>query len=541
MTTVAPSPSLESNLATCRELADRLAANALAGDAKAIARQHAKHKLTVAERFDLLFDKEGWRVEIGAFAADGMYGEFGGDIRSAGCRAVVGLLHGRPTLALANDSMVKAGAWLPMTIKKMLRAQEVALENRLPTVYLVDSAGVFLPLQEDIFPDREHAGRIFYNNSVMSAEGIPQVAVVCGPCVAGGAYLPVLCDEMIIVKGTGHVFLAGPYLVEAAIGEKTDAESLGGAEMHGRLSGTADYEEPSEESALAKVREIARSWPRSTAGLRREEPAAPATDPEEILAILPDSRQKPYDMRRIIDALVDGGSFLEFKKNYGQTLICGTARIEGWHVGIVANQRLIVKSAQGELQMGGVIYSDSADKAARFVMNCNQKGLPIVYLQDVTGFMVGSRAERGGIIKDGAKLVNAVSNSRVPQFTVVVGNSNGAGNYALCGRAYGPRFMLSWPMGRISVMGGEQAAKTLLSLEKQRRAKDPMTPEEEAAFLSRMIEHYSDHSSPYHAASRLWIDAVIDPRGTRGTLAKLLEIADEAPLADSFRTGVLQT
>lgn len=529
------------NRAVCEVLAKRLAENASPGDAKAVARQHEKKKLTIPERLDLLFDKGSWREEIGAFVADDMYAEHGGGITAGGCRVVIGLIQGRPTMVIANDSMVKAGAWFPITIRKMLRGQAIAIENRLPTVYLVDSAGVFLPLQEEIFPDKDHAGRIFYNNSRMSAMGIPQVAAVLGPCVAGGAYLPVLSDEMLIVQGSGHVFLAGPYLVEAAIGEKIDAESLGGAAMHGQLSGTADYEEPSEESALLKVREIARTWTRHSAGFIREKAAPPALPTEELLSILPASRQQPYDMRKLLSAMMDEGSMIEVKENYGKSLLCATARIDGWAVGIVANQRQLVRSGAGEMQIGGVIYADAADKAARFILNCNQKGLPIIYFQDVTGFMVGSRAERGGIIKDGAKLVNAVSNSRVPQITVVLGNSNGAGNYALCGRAFGPRFMVAWPMSRISVMGGEQAAKTLLSLEKQRRKANPLTAEEEKAFLAKTIERYDECSTPYHAASRLWIDAVIDPRGTRAVLSHLLEAANEAPLAPAFQNGVMQT
>lgn len=528
------------NATLCRHLRERLAAN-WAYDAKALARQHEKGKLSIAERLELLLDKDAWREEVGAFAADGMYAEHGGGITSAGCRVVLSKIHGRPVCVIANDSMVKAGAWFPMTIRKMLRGQEIAIENRLPTVYLVDSAGVFLPLQEEIFPDKEHAGRIFYNNSRMSAAGIPQVAVVLGPCVAGGAYLPVLSDEILVVKNQGHMFLAGPYLVEAAIGEKIDAEALGGAEMHGRLSGTADYEEESEQTALERVRDIARTWQRHPGSLLREEPALPAADPESILTTFPATRTQAYPMRKVLEAIVDKGSLVEVKKNYGMTLLCATARIDGWAVGIVANQREMVRSGGGEMQLGGVIYSDSADKAARFILNCNQKGLPIVYLQDVTGFMVGSRAERGGIIKDGAKLVNAMSNARVPQFTIVCGNSNGAGNYALCGRAYSPRFMYAWPMSRISVMGGEQAAKTLLSLEKQRRAKNPMTPEEEKDFLAKTVAHYDAHSTPYHAASRLWIDGVIDPRRTRETLSHLLEAANEAPLPPDFRNGVMQT
>lgn len=533
----APAPVAE----VCAELERRRAALDRPFDSAAVAAQHRKNKLTVAERLDQVFDKDSWREEIAEFAADGMYPEAGGNILSAGCRAVIGLIHGRPALVLANDSMVKAGAWFPMTIKKILRAQEIAMENRLPTVYIVDSAGVFLPMQEEIFPDKEHAGRIFFNNSRLSAMGIPQVAVVAGPCVAGGAYLPVLSDELIMVKGIGSMFLAGPYLVEAAIGEKVDAETLGGAETHCRVSGTGDFEEETEEAALARVREIARSWPRPAPSLAREAPVAPARDAATLIETLPASRTQAYDMMALLSAIVDADSLTETKRAYGKTMICATARIDGWHVGIVANQRALQRSGTGEMQIGGVIYADAADKAARFVLNCNLKGLPIIYFQDVTGFMVGSRAERNGIIKSGAKLVNAVSNSRVPQITVIVGNSNGAGNYAMAGRAFGPRFVVAWPTAQISVMGGEQAAKTLLSLEKQRRKDRPMTPEEESAFLAKTIQKYREVSSPYHAAARLWVDALIDPRQTRATISHLLTATAEAPLAAQFQNGVFQT
>lgn len=539
MATTTPSPTSNRDLATI--LAERAKQNANPFTAEQIAKQHEKSKLSIAERLDLLFDKGSWRVEVGAFAAEGMYGEYGGGIVSAGCRVVIGLIHQRPTLVCANDSMVKAGAWFPMTIKKMLRAQEIAMENHLPTVYLVDSAGVFLPLQEEIFPDKDDAGRIFYNNCIMSARGIPQVAAVMGPCVAGGAYLPVLSDEVLIVKNTANIFLAGPYLVEAAIGEKVDAETLGGAEMHCRISGTGDYEEPDEPSCLAKVRAIARTWLRRPGPLRREPWKMPATPTDKLLDILPFSRQAAYDMKALLDAIVDDGSLIEYKAGYGKSIICAAAQIDGWHCGIVANQRKMERSGAGEMQIGGVIYGDAADKAARFILNCNQKGVPIIYFQDVTGFMVGSRAERGGIIKDGAKLVNAISNARVPQITIVIGNSNGAGNYALCGRAYSPRFMYAWPSARIAVMGGEQAGKTLLSLEKARRVKNPMTKEEEDAFLARTRDHYEKHSSPYHAASQLWIDGIIDPRDTRSLISNLIQSCNEGPLPESFNNGVMQT
>ncbi|MCB2155266.1 acyl-CoA carboxylase subunit beta [bacterium] len=529
-------------LELCEELQRRLSENAKAGTEKAIARQHSKGKLTIPERFDLLFDSGAPRVEIGALVGDGMYEEVGGGITSGGVRTVAGQIEGRDVLVVANDSMVKAGAWLPITIKKMLRAQEIAIENRLPTIYLVDSAGVFLPMQEDIFPDREHAGRIFYNNSRMSALGIPQIAAIVGPCVAGGAYLPVLSDEILIVKQTGSVFLAGPFLVEAAIGEKVDKETLGGAETHCEVSGVCDYEEESEESCLARVREIVRSLPKGeSAGLLREESIAPARLADDVLKHFPANGSATYEVSDVLECIVDEGSLVEYKAKYGKTILCATARIDGWACGIVANQRTLVRTKTGEMQIGGVIYSDSADKAARFILNCNQKSLPILFFHDVTGFMVGSRAERGGIIKDGAKMVNAVSNSRVPLISFVMGNSNGAGNYAMCGRAYGPRFLFAWPTARIAVMGGEQASRTLLSLEKQKRKSNPMTEEEEKAFLDHMREHYESTTNPYHAASRLWIDGIIDPRRTREMASHLIRLCNHAQLRPDFPTGVIQT
>jgi len=510
-----------------------------AGGAKALERQHAKKKLSVAERYDLLLDRNAPRIEVGLFAGLGLYEEHGGGIQSGGVRATISKIQGRWTMVVANDSMVKAGSWFPITIKKILRAQEIAIENRLPCVYLVDSAGVFLPMQDEIFPDREHAGRIFYNNSRLSGMGVPQVAAIMGPCVAGGAYLPILCDETLIVQGTGSVFLAGPFLVEAAVGEKIDAETLGGASTHSRISGVTDHEMPDEQTCLARIREIVRAWPPSpTPSLLREKSAPAAHDAESILDVFPMSRMSPYDMENVIARLIDADSFVPYKEGFGKTLICGTARIDGWSVGIIANQRGMQKSGAGEGQIGGVIYSDSADKAARFVLLCNQKGLPIVFLHDVTGFMVGSRAEKGGIIKDGAKLVNAISNSRVPLFSFVLGASNGAGNYAMCGRAYGPRFCYAWPTARIGVMGGAQAGRTLLSLERQRRE---MTPVDEKEFLAKTEAKYEAAASPYYASARLWIDGVIDPRKTREMLGHLIEVAAQAPLAPSFSTGVLQT
>jgi acetyl-CoA carboxylase carboxyltransferase component len=535
------SPHRAANLALCEELVALEAANH-AATANALARQHAKNKLSIPERLGLLFDPGSPRTEVGEFAGHALYAEHGGGITAGGVRVVIGQIEGRRAMVVANDSMVKAGAWFPITIKKMIRAQEIALENRLPCVYLVDSAGVFLPMQEEIFPDRDHAGRIFYNNSRLSAAGIPQVAAIMGPCVAGGAYLPILCDETLIVKGTGSVFLAGPFLVEAAIGEKVDAETLGGATTHTHVSGVCDYEEESEQCCLARIRAIARAWPEDPApAIHRETPLPPAAPLDTILDVFPPSRMTPYRIEDVLARLIDAESLVEYKANYGKTLWCGTARLDGWAVGIVANQRGVQRSGGGEMQIGGVIYSDSADKAARFVLNCNQKGIPILWLHDVTGFMVGTRAEKGGIIKDGAKLVNAISNSRVPQITLVMGSSNGAGNYAMCGRAYGARFMFAWPHARIGVMGGAQAGKTLLSLERQRRRDDPMSAEEEKEFLAKTEAHYEAAASPYYAAARLWIDAVIDPRATRATLAELLAIVARAPLSATFSNGVMQT
>ncbi|MCA9447850.1 MAG: acyl-CoA carboxylase subunit beta [Candidatus Omnitrophica bacterium] len=503
----------------------------------AIQKQHGKNKLTVAERLDLLFDPDAKRFEVGAFCAEGMYTEHG-QIVSGGCRAVVGRVSGRDCLVIANDSMVKGGAWFPMTIKKTLLGQRVAMENHLPVIYLVDSAGIFLPLEADCFADENHAGKVFFNNSRLTAMGIPQIAAVMGPSVAGGAYIPALCDELLMVKGTSGIFLAGPHLVKAAVGEDTDMESLGGSSTHNSLSGMADYEDENEAECLARIRRLAAQWPE-----KESSATPPGIEPkrssEEILDILPPDRRAAYDMKDILDCLIDAGSWEEFKKDYGVTLLTGTARIAGRTVGILANQRLVCKSGRGEMQIGGVLYSDSADKGARFVLNCNQKGIPLVFFQDVTGFMVGSRAEQGGIIKDGAKLVNAVSNSRVPKITVVVGNSNGAGNYAMCGRAYGPRFTLAWPSARIAVMGAEQAAKTLLSIEKS-RAKEPLTPEQEQEALEKLREVYEQTASPYHAASRLWVDAIIDPRETRQALDHLLRIVSLAPIPEGFNLGVFQ-
>lgn len=521
------------------ELAALRAVYASAGSEAAVSKQHGKKKLTIPERLDLLFDADAPRFEVATFAAMGDYEEHG-DITSAGVRTVVGSVSGRSCIVIANDSMVKSGTWFPLTIKKILRAQEIGLENRLPLVYLVDSGGLFLPLQDESFPDRDHAGRIFYNNARLSAAGVPQIAAVLGPCVAGGAYIPALCDEILMVKGTSGIFLGGPHLVEAAIGEKADIEALGGASTHTRLSGMADYEDDDEPSCLARVRRLAALWPeppvtRYVVGV----PEKPARAPADILEVLPGDRSTAYDARALLECVVDSGSWEEYKASYGQTLLTGTARIRGRAVGIVASQRTVARDGKGEMQVGGVIYSDAADKAARFVLNCNQKQTPLVFFQDVTGFMIGTRAEKGGIIKDGAKLVNAVANSRVPKLTVVVGNSYGAGNYALCGRAFGPRFMVAYPSAEIGVMAAENAAETMLAIEKAKAGRE-LTGEEEKKVLGRIRERYERTLSPYHAAANLWVDAIIDPRETRDTLAHLLDVACGHDPEDHFNVGVFQ-
>ncbi|MEL6132654.1 MAG: acyl-CoA carboxylase subunit beta, partial [Bacteroidota bacterium] len=444
---------------------------------------------------------------------------------------------------VATDATVKAGAWFPMTGKKNLRAQEIAMENHLPIIYLVDSAGVFLPMQDEIFPDKEHFGRIFRNNAVMSSMGIPQIAAIMGPCVAGGAYLPIMSDETLIVDGTGSVFLAGPYLVKSAIGEDVDIETLGGATMHSEISGVVDYKMPNDEACLEKIRSlVSKLGEKPKAGFNREAPKSPAKNPREILGILPADRAKPYEVRDIIERVIDKGSWDEYKEGYGQSIVTGYARVDGWAVGIVANQRQVLKSAKGEMQFGGVIYSDSADKAARFVMNCNQKRIPLVFLQDVTGFMVGSRSEQGGIIKDGAKMVNAVSNSVVPKFTFVMGNSYGAGNYAMCGKAYDPRLIYAWPSAQIAVMGGSTAAKTLLqiqvaALKKQGKEIDP---EVEKQLLQEITDRYTAQTSPYYAASRMWVDGIIDPTETRKIISTGIEMANHNSDVKPFNPGVLQ-
>ena len=524
------------------ELRKRLKKVKEGGGAKNLEKLHAQGKLSARERIDYLLDKNTRSIEIGAFAGDGMYAEHGG-CPSAGVVVVIGYVSGKQCIIVANDATVKAGAWFPITAKKNLRAQEIAIENNLPIIYLVDSAGVFLPLQDEIFPDKEHFGRIFRNNALMSSKGITQIAVVMGSCVAGGAYLPIMSDEALIVDKTGSIFLAGSYLVKAAIGENIDNETLGGATTHCEISGVTDYKATDDRDALDRVRRtIAKLADYEKAGFNRSEPHAPIKDPNEIYGILPKLRSEPYDMREIILRLVDNSEFDEYKEGYGQTLLTGYARIDGWAVGIVANQRKVVKSKKGEMQFGGVIYSDSADKATRFIANCNQKKIPLVFLQDVTGFMVGSKSEHGGIIKDGAKLVNAVANSVVPKFTVVVGNSYGAGNYAMCGKAYDPRLIVSWHSGNIAVMGGAQAAKVLLQIETATLKKkgEEITAEKEAALFKHIKDKYDEQISPYYAAARLWTDAIIDPLQTRQWISMGIEAANHAPIEKPFNLGVIQ-
>jgi methylcrotonoyl-coA carboxylase beta chain len=524
------------------ELRKRLKKVKEGGGAKNLEKLHAQGKLSARERIDYLLDKNTPSIEIGAFAGDGMYAEHGG-CPSAGVVVVIGYVSGKQCIIVANDATVKAGAWFPITAKKNLRAQEIAIENNLPIIYLVDSAGVFLPLQDEIFPDKEHFGRIFRNNALMSSKGITQIAVVMGSCVAGGAYLPIMSDEALIVDKTGSIFLAGSYLVKAAIGENIDNETLGGATTHCEISGVTDYKATDDRDALDRVRRtMAKLADYEKAGFNRSEPHAPIKDPNEIYGILPKLRSEPYDMREIILRLVDNSEFDEYKEDYGQTLLTGYARIDGWAVGIVANQRKVVKSKKGEMQFGGVIYSDSADKATRFIANCNQKKIPLVFLQDVTGFMVGSKSEHGGIIKDGAKLVNAVANSVVPKFTVVVGNSYGAGNYAMCGKAYDPRLIVSWHSGNIAVMGGAQAAKVLLQIETATLKKkgEEITAEKEAALFKHIKDKYDEQISPYYAAARLWTDAIIDPLQTRQWISMGIEAANHAPIEKPFNLGVIQ-
>jgi acetyl-CoA carboxylase carboxyltransferase component len=514
----------------------------LGGGKKAIEKQREKNKLTPRERIEYLRDKDSSFIEIGAFAGFEMY-EAEGGCPAGGTVAGLGYVSGRQCIIVANDQTVKAGAWFPITGKKNLRMQEMAMENRLPIIYLVDSAGVFLPMQDEIFPDKEHFGRIFRNNAVMSGMGITQIAAVMGACVAGGAYLPIMSDETLMVEGNGSIYLAGPYLVKAAIGENIDNETLGGAVTHTEISGIADYKFKTEQECLDQVKKIMSKLGHSPqAGFNRIAAKPPKKNPEEIYGIIPEGNLKPYDVLEIIERLVDDSEFEQFKEDYGKTIVCGYARIDGWAVGIVANQRITSKTKKGEIQIGGVIYNDSADKAARFIMNCNQKKIPLVFLQDVTGFMVGSRSEHSGIIKDGAKMVNAVANSVVPKITIITGNSYGAGNYAMCGKAYDPRFIYAWPSAKIAVMGGDQAAKTLAQIQVAgMKAKGrEVTPEEEKHLLDTIKERYDRQTKPYYAAARLWVDAIIDPIDTRKVISEGIEAANHNPHIPEFKTGVFQ-
>jgi 3-methylcrotonyl-CoA carboxylase beta subunit len=515
----------------------------LGGGEKRIQKQHDQGKLTARERIKYLLDDDESSLEIGALAGYEMYKEYGG-CPAAGVVVKVGHVSGKQCIVVANDATVKAGAWFPITGKKNLRAQEIAMENNLPIIYLVDSAGVFLPLQEEIFPDKEHFGRIFRNNAKMSSKGIIQIAAIMGSCVAGGAYLPIMSDEAMIVDKTGTIFLAGSYLVKAAIGEDIDNETLGGGVTHSEISGVTDYLCADDYDALDRIKYLMdKIGDFDKAGYNRVKPKKPAKDPNELYGILPTARNKPYDMKELIARLVDDSEFEEYKERYGKSIITAYARIDGWSVGIIANQRNIVKTKKGEVQFGGVIYSDSADKATRFIMNCNQKKIPLVFLQDVTGFMVGSRSEHGGIIKDGAKMVNAVANSVVPKFTVVVGNSYGAGNYAMCGKAYDPRLIVGWPSAEIAVMGGAQASKVLLQIEESRYKADGKELDEEKRkeLLASIQKKYEDHTSPYYAASQLWIDAIIDPLETRNWISRGIEMSNHAPITEPFNAGVIQT
>jgi 3-methylcrotonyl-CoA carboxylase beta subunit len=524
------------------QLRNRYQKISLGGGLKSIEKQHEKKKLTARERISYLLDAGQTLFEIGAFAGYEMYEEYGG-CPAGGTVAGIGYVSGRQCVILANDQTVKAGAWFPITGKKNLRLQEIAMENHLPLIYIVDSAGVFLPLQDEIFPDKEHFGRIFRNNARISAMGITQLSVVMGPCVAGGAYLPIMSDETIMAEGNGSIFLAGPYLVKAAIGETTDAETLGGAVTHTSISGIADYKFKTEAECLDQVKKIMSTLGRcQTAGFDRIGSHPPLKDPGDLYGLMPAESSRPYDMMEIIHRLVDAPGLQSYKEDYGKTIICGYARIDGWAVGVVANQRTVVKTKKGEVQLGGVIYNDSADKSARFIMNCNQKKIPLLFLQDVTGFMVGTRSEHAGIIKDGAKMVNAVANSVVPKFTVILGNSYGAGNYAMCGKAYDPRLILAWPSAKIAVMGGDQAAKTLLqiqvaSLQSQGKQIDPA---EEKKLLDEIRSRYEKQSSPYYAAARLWVDAIIDPLETRKLISEGIRAADQNPDIPVFKTGVFQ-
>ena len=523
-------------------LKQRFAKVRVGGGEKRIEKLHNEGKMTARERIDYLFDAKANSIEIGAFVGEGMYAEHGG-CPSGGVVVKIGYIKGKQCIVVANDATVKAGAWFPITAKKNLRAQEIAMENRLPIIYLVDSAGVYLPLQDEIFPDKEHFGRIFRNNAQMSSMGITQIAAVMGSCVAGGAYLPIMSDEAMIVDKTGSIFLAGSYLVKAAIGESIDNETLGGATTHCEISGVTDYKAKDDKDALDRIKSIvSKIGDYDKAGFNREKSQKPAFDEKEIYGILPKARNEQYDMMEIINRLVDNSEFDTYKDGYGQTIITGYARIDGWAVGIVANQRKVVKTKNGEMQFGGVIYSDSADKATRFIANCNQKKIPLVFIQDVTGFMVGSKSEHGGIIKDGAKMVNAVSNSVVPKFTVIVGNSYGAGNYAMCGKAYDPRLIFAWPSAELAVMGGTQAAKVLAQIETSSlKAKGEVVDEaKQKELFDKIKARYDEQVSPYYAASRLWTDAIIDPLDTRTWISMGIEAANHSHIEKKFNLGVIQ-
>lgn len=541
------SPSFQKNEENFKSLLKRVREREekvrLGGGKAAIEKLHLKGKLSARERIEKLIDPGSYFLEVGLFAAYEMYEEYGG-APSSGTVFGIGKIHGRDVVIVANDATVKAGAWFPITAKKNLRAQEISIENRLPIIYLVDSAGVFLPLQSEIFPDKEHFGRIFRNNAVMSSLGITQIAAIMGPCVAGGAYLPIMSDEAMIVDKTGSVFLAGAHLVKAAIGEEIENELLGGATVHCEISGVTDHKMANDDEAIQKIRSIiSKLGHKPTAGFDRIESVLPRYPAEDIYGLFPADRTKPYDTYEILARILDGSELDEYKAGYGKTIITGYARIDGWAVGIVANQRSVVKTAKGEMQVGGVIYSDSADKATRFILNCNQKRIPLVFFQDVTGFMVGSRAEHGGIIKDGAKLVNAVANSIVPKFTFMVGNSYGAGNYAMCGKAYDPRLIYAWPTAQIAVMGGKQASETLLGIRIQQMEKGGkhISKEEQQQLLAEIQQRYEKETDPYFAAARLWVDGIVDPAETRNIVSRGIEMAMHNPDFPQFNPGVIQT
>ena len=523
-------------------MARRLGKISEGGGAKRLEKLQKEGKMSARERVDYLLDPGKPQIEIGAFAGYELYEEHGG-CPAGGVVVMIGYVRGRQCIVVANDATVKAGAWFPITGKKNLRAQEISMENRLPIIYLVDSAGVYLPMQDEIFPDKEHFGRIFRNNARMSSMGIPQIAAIMGSCVAGGAYLPIMSDEALIVENTGSVFLAGPYLVKAAIGEEADKETLGGARTHSEISGVTDYKMPNDKVCLDTIKDLVDKYGRfENAGFDRVVSKPAMGDPEDVFSIFPERGAKPYDSIELIKRMVDEGKLTQYKEHYGKTIVCAYARIDGWAVGIVANNRQVVKNAKGEIQFGGVIYSDSADKATRFIMNCNQKKIPLVFLQDVTGFMVGTRSEHGGIIKDGAKMVNAVANSTVPKFTVVMGNSYGAGNYAMCGKAYDPRLIVAWPTAKIAVMGGEQAAKVLtqIQVETLKNKGHAPDPEGERELFEKIKSRYETQTTPYYAAARLWVDAIIDPRDTRRWISMGIEAANNAPV-EKFNVGVIQT